>query len=83
MRVIALVRGSRSPGSGVLFGADYAGALCRAMTEGSRYRKRRPAGKMAERARAAPVVAPVAPTAVKLSAERPAGPDVKYPRIEE
>jgi hypothetical protein len=31
-------------------------ALYRAMADGSRYRKRRPAGRMAERARAAPVV---------------------------
>jgi hypothetical protein len=53
------------------------------MAEGSRYSKRRPAGKMAERARAAPVVAPVTARGGQAFAERPAGPDVKYPRIEE
>jgi hypothetical protein len=53
-------------------------ALCRAMAEGSRYRRGRPAGRMAERARAAPVAADGGQAFGGTTR-----PEVKYPRIEE
>jgi hypothetical protein len=68
MRVIARVRGSRSPGSGVLFGANYAGPCVGRWRKGpATVRAGLLAGWLSGR-----VLRRLRPMAVELSAERPA-----------